>query len=903
MDSEKRVLIMDGYGLIYRAYFAFMNRPMTNKDGENISAVFGFFRMFFSILKNEQPSHLVVTMDSIGPTFRHELYGEYKANREKTPDDLRAQIPMIEEILLAAGVPVLRKNGFEADDLIATIARKAERRQLHSVIVSSDKDLLQLVGGSISAIRPKKGEMAPYDRDTVFEEFGIWPEQIVDYLSLIGDSSDNVPGVRGIGPKGAVKLLTAYGTLEGVYEHVGETSPSVRKKLLEHHETALLSKRLVVLDDEAEIEYGIEDLLASQCDYTKMIPHFQKIGSKALVTLAGGDRGEVGATDRTKETAKRSLSGEGKLQTVTDSDTLRKVLMKARDSRLVAFDIETDDIDSMVAVPVGFSVSYAEKEAWYIPLVAGSKEILDADEVKAMLRPLLEDPAVQVIGQNIKYDFTVLRRWGIEIANLYFDTMIAAWMLDSSANTYNMDRLAEAYLGYKTTKFSDIVPKGSLFPEIDLSTASEYAAEDADITYRLYVVLSEALRARGLDGLFFSMEMPLLRIIADMEFQGMYLLPENLSTFGKELEERIRSIEQLVFEECGKTFNMNSPKQLQAILFDERGLTPIKKTKTGYSTDTSVLEELAKVDVVPSWILEHRGLVKLKNTYVDSLPTMIDPRTKRIHTSLVQTGTATGRLSSKNPNLQNIPIRSEDGRRIRSAFIPSEGYRFMSADYSQIELVVLAHFADDAGLKEAFRSGTDVHRYTGSLIFDVPSQEVTDEQRRIAKTINFGVMYGMSAFRLSRELDIPRKQADEFIKAYFSRYSGIRKFMERVVEDAEATGVVKTLSGHERAIPGIRSRNRTEKAGAERIAVNTPIQGTAADIMKSAMIAVSREMKGQGVRSRMILQVHDELIFEVPEEETELMEKLVRGCMEQVMTLSVPLRVSIEFGESWGDMH
>ncbi len=904
MESDKRLMILDGYGLIYRSYFAFINRPMTDKDGNNISAVFGFFRMFYSIISKENPSHLVVTMDSIGPTFRHEMYSEYKANREKTPDDLRSQIPLIEEILKAASIPVIRKNGLEADDLIATLAKDSEKKGLKSVIVSGDKDLLQLVGDSISAIRPAKGELLHYGRETVLENFGVWPEQIVDYLSLIGDSADNVPGVRGIGPKGAVKLLTAYQTLEGVYEHVEELTPSVKKKLLENKETAFLSKRLVVLDDAAQIDCDIESFSLSHFDYTQMVPYFQKIGSKNLVTLAGGDKSDVTEINRTKESFEvKAISGPGKLHTVTDLESLKKLVAKAHKSRYIAFDIETDDIDSMIAVPVGFSISFKEKEAYYIPLVAGNAVVLDAESVREILRPLFEDPEVSVIGQNIKYDFTVLRRWGITIANLYFDTMIAAWLLDSTENTYNMDRLADSYLKYKTTKFKDIVPKGSLFPEIDLSTASEYAAEDADITYRLYVVFHEALQKRGLDKLFFEMEMPVLRIIANMEFTGMYLLPEYLNSYGEELGERIQILEEKVYAECGKVFNMKSPKQLQVVLFEERGLTPLKKTKTGYSTDTSVLEELAKVDVIPQWILEHRGLVKLKNTYIDSLPTLINPQTNRIHTSLLQTGTATGRLSSKNPNLQNIPIRSDDGRRIRRAFIPEKGYTFMSADYSQIELVVLAHFADDPGLKAAFESGSDVHRYTGSLIFDIPMEEVSDEQRRIAKTINFGVMYGMSAFRLSRELDIPRKAAAEFIEAYFSRYSGIKRFIDTIVQDAERDGKVKTLFGHERTILAIRSKNKTEKAGAERIAVNTPIQGTAADIMKNAMIAVDREMKIRGLQSRMLLQVHDELIFEVPEAEIAIMEDLLREQMEQVVKLHVPLRVSIETGASWGEMH
>ncbi len=906
MESNNTFYVIDGYGLIYRAYFAFINRPMTDADGQNISAIFGFFRMFFSIFKKEQPTHLVVAMDSIGLTFRHVMYDQYKANREKTPDDLQSQIPMIEEILTAAGIPVIRKNGMEADDVIATLVKAAEAKGMKSVIVSSDKDLLQLVSSSVSALRPVKGDLLHVDRDAVYESFGVWPEQIVDYLSLIGDTADNVPGVRGIGPKGAVKLLAAHQSLEGVYEHIAACTPSIRKKLEENRDTAFLSKRLVILDDRADVCCDIDSFTTDKFVFEKMIPFFQRIGSKGLIVSAGGSyKGKMQGSRKEQKDDKllHQLQGKGRYRIIASVAELAELIPHIREVGIFALDIETDDIDQMRARPVGFSISFEARSAYYIPLIAGGRSVIDADVVRELLRPLLEDPGMRIIGQNIKYDYTVLRRWGITLATIYFDTMIAAWLLDANAITYNMDKLAEVYLDYTTTKFSDVVPKGSLFPEIELTKASDYAAEDADITYRLYLLFAAELDQRGMKKLFHDIEMPILRILADMEFRGMKLLPEKLNGFGLELTERLEGLEQKIYTECGKTFNVRSTKQLQTILFEDRGLTPVKKTKTGYSTDTSVLEELAKIDVIPQWILEHRGLTKLKNTYVDTLPKLIDPQTGRIHTSFVQTGTATGRLSSRNPNLQNIPIRSDDGRRIRSAFVPQDGYVFLSADYAQIELVVLAHYADDPGLKEAFISGGDVHRHTGSLIFNIPPEEVSNQQRRIAKTINFGVMYGMSPFRLSRELDISRKQAVEFIDSYFARYSGIRRFIDELISGAEKTGSVKTLFGHERVIQGINSRNRTEKSSAERIAVNTPIQGSAADIMKAAMIAVDRRITELGLRSRLLLQVHDELIFEVPLEEIRQMKELVRMEMEHVVELKVPLRVSIETGESWGGMH
>lgn len=900
--SSERLYIIDGYGLIYRSYFAFINRPMTDPEGRNISALFGFFRMFFSIMNKERPTHLAVAMDAPGPTFRHELFDAYKANREKTPEDLHAQIPLISRILEAASIPVIAKTGYEADDVIATMAKKASEAGYECVIVSSDKDLLQLVSGHIQALRPVKGDMLHVDRDGVHELFGIWPEQIRDYLSLIGDSADNIPGVKGIGPKSAVRLLSSYESLDGIFEHLDELSPALKKKLSENREVAYISRDLVELAHDDALSCDLDRCAVSSFSLKEMVPFFQDIGSRSLAASAAEGTEAPVLEDRPSGVSE-DLRGEGSYEAVTDLQELEQLVVRMKEAVYVALDVETDDIDPMKAHPVGISISVESKRAYYIPMYAGGQAVLEENSVRDILKPVLEDPALHIIGQNIKYDYKVLRRWGITIANLYFDTMIAAWLLDSSASSYSLDKLAAVHLEYETTKFKDVVPKGSLFPEVDISAASEYAAEDADITFRLYTLFSGQLAERALSELLGSMEMPVLRILADMEYRGMLLMTENLRQYGMELAERIDLLEQQIYQECGQQFNVRSTKQLQEILFVQRGLEPIKKTKTGYSTDTSVLEELAKVDIVPQWIVEHRGLTKLKNTYVDALPLMVNSGTGRIHTNFAQTGTATGRLSSRNPNLQNIPIRNEDGRKIREAFVPQDGCQFLSADYAQIELVVLAHFADDPGLKKAFIEGGDVHRQTGALIFDTPLEEVSDEQRRIAKTINFGVMYGMSAFRLSRELGISRTQAASFIEAYFSRYSGIRRFIETTVHEAEENGMVRTMAGHERKIAGITSRNRTEKSGAERIAVNTPIQGSAADIMKQAMIDVDAEIRKRALKTRMVLQVHDELIFEVPEAEIEIVRELVQNKMEHAVSLNVPLRVSIETGMSWGEMH
>ncbi|MGM0431993.1 MAG: DNA polymerase I [Spirochaetota bacterium] len=922
MSSTPALYMIDGYGLIYRSYFAFINRPMLDFEGNNVSALFGFFRMFFSMLKKEDPTHLVVAMDSLTPTFRHEIYEQYKATREKTPEELHDQIPLIEQILTDAGIPVLRKNGLEADDIIAAYCRQAALNNSRGVIVSGDKDLLQLVGETVTALRPVKGDLKRVDRQAVFEEFGIWPEQMIDYLALIGDSADNIPGIKGIGPKGAVKLLSEYQTLEGIYEHLEQCAPALRKKLEEGRQSAQLSRKLVQLDSNTDIQWDLDAFSVDSFSLQAMVPHFERINSKGLAqtaaSLAGDDAkyessgskqpdltGMFGSASPTvsEHGGSEKPAEAGSYTAITSLDDLRSLVSRLKEAGTFALDVETDNIVDMLATPVGFSFSCLSGEGFYVPLVAGGKRILEDDQVRSILQDLLSDGQVRIVGQNCKYDLKVLARWGVAVQNVHFDTMLAAWLLDAAAGSYNMDLLAQQYLSYTTIKYSDTVEKGGTFSDVELDAAVRYAAEDADVTYRLFEVFQPLLHERGLDRLLHELEIPILNVLIDMELTGVRLLPERLEEFGREIDTRIGQIEKDIFAEAGYTFNVNSTKQLQELLFEERGLRPVKKTKTGYSTDTSVLEELAKVDVIAQMILEHRGMMKLKNTYIDAFPALIHPETQRIHTNYLQTGTATGRLSSRNPNMQNIPIRSADGRKIRSAFVPSEGRIFLSADYAQIELVLLAHYADDPGLKEAFISEGDVHRHTGSLIFEVPPEQVTDEQRRIAKTINFGVMYGMSPYRLSRELGISRQRASEFIQAYFSRYSGIRDYIDRITAEAREQGKVATMLGHERTIAGITSKNKTEQAAAERIAVNTPIQGTAADIMKLAMLAVTKRIEQESLTAKLLLQVHDELIFEVVPEEAEQLGTAVRQEMERATKLKVPLKVSIETGSSWGEMH
>jgi DNA polymerase-1 len=903
--QQSPLYILDGYSLIYRSYFAFINRPLTNPNGENVSAFFGFFRTLLSFFSQFDPEEFVVVMDSRTPTFRHEMYAEYKATREKAPQDLHDQVPLIERTLEAMKIGVLRRDGVEADDIIATLADSRNRVGRESRIISGDKDLLQLVSDRVRMLRPDGGEYRQLGPEEVKEELGIAPEQIIDYLALTGDQADNIPGVKGIGPKTAAKLLRTYKTLEGIYEHLDKCSKGEQKKLQEGRENAFLSKKLVVLEPLEGTEEWEQLLSVHGIDLSAGVPIFLEQGAKGLAEQAKGDSLSEEQRRRASGGAETAAGygGKGRYEAVTDAGRLREVLREVRTAGRFAFDVETDNLDDMYAEPVGFCIAVEKQKGWYIPLRAAGNRYFSDEELREALRPILQDESLELIGHNFKYDYKVLSRWGIPPARIAFDTMVAAWLLDTTASSYGMDALAEKWLGYRTVRYSEVVPRGKSFADVPLEEARDYAAEDADITLRLCEVCEARLPEEGQEKLFYEVEAPLVQLLAEMELRGIRLLPERLREYSAELEENLQEIEQRVWKECGREFNLNSPKQLQEVLFEERKLKPVKKTKTGYSTDVSVLEELAKEDVVPSLVLQHRSMQKLKSTYVDTLPELVNPQTGRVHTRLLQTGTATGRLSSRDPNLQNIPIREEAGRRIRRAFVPAEGNKLISADYSQIELVVLAHLSGDPALTQAFVKGEDVHSHTGSLIFGIDPQEVSQEQRRIAKTINFGVMYGMSAFRLSRELEIPRARAEEFITAYFNKYAYIQQFITATVQEAEKKGYVTTMYGRRRALPGINSRNRTEKQGAERIAVNTPIQGTAADIVKTAMLRIDRRIREEKLPLQMLLQIHDELIFEAPGERAEELSRILREEMEQAVQLDAPLKVSVEMGDSWGDFH
>jgi DNA polymerase-1 len=914
--------LIDGYSIIYRGYFAFLKRPLVNPQGRNTSSVFVFFRTLLDLVAKRSPEHIAVAMDSRVPTFRHEKYPEYKATREKAPADLHAQVPVIEEILDALGIACVRVDGYEADDVIATLAERSRASRRPCWIISGDKDLLQLISGNIRILSQGTGpsDLAEYSRESVFETRGVYPEQIVDFLALTGDSSDNVPGVRGIGEKTAQKLLSRYKSLDEVYAHLQEITPeSLQRKLSEGRESAYLSRDLITLVRDVPGVPEIEELAFEGFTPDAAVPLFLREGIKSIAAELGGGRSAPaspaaakapGGAGPAKAAAAEPSQGPalahtapGTYVTVTELSELDRWIEGARAAGVFAFDVETESTDEMRAAPIGVSLSYREGKACYVPIKAAGVICLPEEKVKERLRRLLEDRALRLVGQNVKFDYKVLARWGIRPVNIHFDTMVASWVLDSEQGSYGLDRLAERYLRYRTMPYDEVVPKGATLADLPIQAVTDYSGEDADLTFRMFLLLRKELEKESLLTLFESVEVPLIEVLADMELAGIRVLSRELTTYGEEIEKELSALEEEIYRLCGRKFNINSTKQLQEILFSWRKLTPVKKTKTGYSTDVDVLEVLAAEDPVPEKILAHRKLSKLKSTYVDALPLLVNESTGRLHTHYVQTGAATGRLSSKDPNLQNIPIREEEGRRIRTAFVPGAGMKLISADYAQIELAILAYLSQDPILLESFRNGRDIHRQTSSLIFGVPEEAVTPEQRRVGKTINFGVIYGMSSYGLSQGLKIPKSDADRFIKTYFQRYSGVETFIKETIRKAEETGYTKTILGRRRRIPTITSGNKTEKNQANRVAINSPIQGTAADIVKLAMVKLRDRLVREKLSTRLLLQVHDEIILESPEEEVERVLPLVKSVMEDAIDLPIALKVQCEAGDSWGEFH
>ena len=956
--------LIDSYGLIYRSYFAFLSRPLRNSRGQNVSALFGFARTLTALIddgapamvdgevKIQKPLRLAAAFDSKVPTFRHKMYADYKATRQKAPEDLHSQVPLVEEVLAALGVPMLRSDGYEADDIIATLAMRCKGEGRSCYILSSDKDLLQLVGNGVYQLRSQKagaeqaaGTIAgsPYGLTGPAEvkaEWGMPPEKVLDLLSLIGDNSDNIPGVKGVGEKTAVKLMIRYGSLDEIYKNIAGIEGAVGSRLAEGKESAYFAKKLIALETAVPLslknidELSIENLNRSAGAEVLMREGVQQSARQLdprvkNITVAGGDIPEStgtvrsggaaadnavnGGTDGRNLPPDASLLGEGTYRIILDEKELAVLLQTARNQGLMALDFETDSLDAWNARPIGISLALKPKEAFYVPVAAhkdlsygGAAPFVDPEKVRLLLSPLLSDTKMIVAAHNAKYDYKVSRGWGMERWKCrIWDTMVAAWVDDPQRLNYNLDSLVSYYFDYTPVRYDSVVPKGGTFDDAPLETACRYSAEDADLCLRMMRFLGPRLEKADSLKLFLELEMPLLPILAEMEGEGIRIEKETLAGYGVELSKEMNKVGTKTWAMVGHEFNLGSPKQLQEVLFTERKLTPIKKIKTGFSTDVDVLEELARHDPVPALILRHRTLAKLKSTYVDGLVGTTDGN-GRIHTSFIQTGTATGRLSSREPNLQNIPIREEEGRRIREAFVAKPGHVLISADYSQIELVVLTHLSQDKNLMDAFKEGVDVHSRTAALIFGLSEKDVPADKRRIAKTINFGVMYGMSAFRLSNELGISRSDAAAFINAYFATYSGVSSFIQRLIKHTEETGYASTILGRRRYIPAINSRNKTEKAAAERVAVNTPIQGSAADIVKTAMLKLDKKLAKSPRHSwnaRLLLQVHDELILECPDAEAEETARMVQQEMEKAVTLTIPLRVSVETGKSWGEFH
>jgi DNA polymerase-1 len=889
MTEKPTVYLIDGSSYIYRAYYAI--RHLSSPKGFPTNALYGFTQMLLKVLKDRKPDHLAVVFDVGRRTFRTELYPEYKANRSAMPDDLVPQIAPIKEMVRAFNIPVLQKEGFEADDIIGAISRQCEANGMNVVVVTGDKDLMQIVTDAVTLLDTMKDKATGIPE--VLERFGVEPHLVVDILGLAGDSSDNIPGVPGIGEKTALKLIREFGTLDALLEKAGEVKGKNGERLREFADQARLSRTLATIDLDTPIDFRYEDLAVSPPDMKRLAELFREYGFTTLM----------------KElTSEASLSTENYRTVLSESD-FSELLKALRDAAAFSIDLETTSLNPREAEIVGLSFSFREHEAFYVPvghLYPEAPAQLSRDEVLRALTPLLTDPHRPKVGQNIKYDYQVLRRYGIEMRGICCDTMLASYLLNPVRSGHGLDSLAVEYLDHKMISYGEVAGKGKEqvnFAQVPVDRASVYSCEDADATFLLYRLFLPRLAEAGMEALYFDLEMPLVTILAEMELHGVMLDLPLLRELSGGFAVQLSDLERVIFACAGCDFNINSPKQLGEVLFDRLKLPAGKKTKTGWSTDMDVLDKLSREHEIAALILRYRSVSKLKSTYTDALPRLVDPATGRVHTSYNQAITNTGRLSSSEPNLQNIPIRTEEGRRIRHAFIAREGSLLLSADYSQIELRVLAHLSGDRVFCDAFARDEDIHTRTASEVFDLMPGLVTPEMRRQAKTINFGVIYGQGAFSLARELGVSTRVAKEFIDSYFERHSGAREFLDSCVRTAEREGFVTTILGRRLPIPDIASSNGNIRAFAQRNAINYPIQGSAADIIKQAMVRVHEQMKKEGLQSRLIMQVHDELVFEVPEEERQRMEMLVSREMEHALPLRVPLKVEISFGRNWSEAH
>jgi len=892
MQTDHTIYLIDGSGYIYRAYHAI--RGLTNSKGLPTNAIFGFTRMLMKLIEDHAPTHMAMCLDTKGPTFRHQLYEDYKANRPPMPEDLVVQLPYIKQVIQGFNLPIVEMGGFEADDLIGTMARQASEAGFKTVMVTGDKDFVQLVTEQAYIWDPMKDKTI--DLQAVSETYGLKAHQMIDVMGLSGDKADNIPGIPGIGPKTALKLIKAYGSMESLYAKVATVTPAKQQeKLVRYKDQAFLSKTLVAIDTQVPLTFQPADLEVKPPDNSALASLFKEMEFRQLQKTIP---------------SKSDLSSK-RYRAILNVEDLRKLVDRLAQVDRFAIDTETTSVNAMTARLVGLSIALETDEAFYLPCghdPAKVTEQLDLAVIHKHLKPILENPAVQKIGQNIKYDWMILARHGVRLAGVTFDTMLASYLLNPSKRGHSLDQIALDFLDHKMISYQEVVGKKYKelgFDTVPLDKATPYACEDADVTLAAYQILKDKLEALGLTALLQDVEMPLVPVLMQMQMQGIAVDRQRLHELSDSFTQQLQLLERQIYAQAGEEFNIKSSQQLGRILFEKLKLPVQKKTRKtkSYSTDVDVLTTLAQTHELPDLILRHRTLAKLKSTYTDALLDLVHPETGRIHTSYNQTVTATGRLSSSDPNLQNIPIRTEEGRQIRGAFIPRKGWHLVSADYSQIELRILAHYSDDPILLQAFEQDEDIHTRTATEVFQVFPSLITSDLRRQAKIINFGIIYGMSPFGLSKALGISRKMAQTYINNYFTRYKGVKAFIDRTIAQAHETNQTSTLLGRIRLLPDLASTNKTVRQGAERVAINTPIQGTAADLIKVAMIHMDRALNAEQLQAAMLLSVHDELVFEVPPEELETLQNLVVKIMEGVWELKVPLKVNLAWGKNWAEAH
>lgn len=890
MNPKSRLFLIDASSYIYRAFFALPH--LSNSKGLPTNAAYGFTQMLLKVIKDQQPTHLALIFDSKAPSFRQKIYLDYKANRPAMPEELQVQIPLIKEIVEGFKLKAVEKEGYEADDIIGTISQAAAAKGMETVIVTGDKDMMQLVSDKVTLLDTMKDRITGPEQ--VRERFGVEPNQVVEVLGLAGDSTDNIPGVPGIGEKSATKLIQEFQGIEHLLESLDKVGKAkVRESLVSFADQARLSKDLVTIDCDVPLEYKLADFQFAEPDQEKLQAIFRELEFTKLIQ---------------DFTSQRRLSSED-YHIILKEEEFKQLIDDLKKAKGFALDLETTAKDPMRAELVGLSFSFRDHQAFYLPVAHDYPEVprqLDRDYVLRRLKPVLESEEIEKYGQNIKYDYIVLSHYGIKLAGVSSDTMVASYLLNPSRRNHNLEQISQEWLDHKLISFTEVAGSGKnakCFAEVELEQAKTYSCEDADVTFLLTQKLLPRLQEEGLVDLFQKIEIPLIRVLVEMELNGVKIDQEALQKMSREFGRQLVGLLEKIYQLAGTKFNVDSPRQLREVLFERLGLPPGKKTKTGYSTDVDVLTRLAQEHELPARVLEYRNLAKLKNTYIDTLPNLVNPKTGRIHTSFNQTVTATGRLSSSEPNLQNIPVRTEEGKKIRRAFIPEPGSRFLCADYSQVELRLLAHLSGDEALIQAFREDKDIHRRTASEVFGCSPEMVTGEMRRQAKVTNFGIIYGMSAYGLANELSVSSGQAQQYIDRYFDQYQGVKSYIEQTLKDAKKRGYVTTLMGRRRWLPDIQSKNAPARQFAERTAINTPIQGTAADLIKIAMINISKCLTRERLKTKMIIQVHDELVFEVPEEELSQVKELTREKMEGAVELKVPLKVDIGGGENWEEAH